>query len=309
VAEPPAHQQTLRSRFAAILFADVSGSTRLYEAIGDTLGLRTIRGYVEMMRKATEAQGGRVVKTIGDEVMTVFSSADAAARAAIAMQMGAEQLPAPAGAPEGTHLKLRIGFHGGPVLQKEDDVFGDTVNLAARLAGQAQGGQIILSRATAEALGPELKAMARDLYGVQVKGKSEEVALSELVWKTDEDVTVLASLRASRPQAKASVLRLVYGGREIRRRRDNDAEVLGRDPECGVPVKDEMASRRHCTIERRKDKWVLKDHSTNGTYVTIEGDGELLLRREETVLRRHGWIACGQSRAGTAEVVEFFIDE
>jgi adenylate cyclase len=304
VEDVPPNLQTLRSRFAAILFADVSGSTKLYESVGDTLGHRTIRGYVEMMKRATEAQGGRVVKTIGDEVMAVFSLADAAARAAIAMQMGSEQLPEV----NGQRLLLRIGFHGGPVLQKENDVFGDTVNLAARLSGQAQGGQIILSRATAQALGPEMRVMARDLYGVQVKGKSEEVALSELVWKRDEDATVLASLRVPAARAAASVLRLRYRDAEIARRRDSDAEVIGRDPECGVQIADEMASRRHCTIERRKDKWVLKDHSTNGTYVTLEGDGELTLRREELVLRRHGWIACGQSRAGTREVVEFFID-
>ena len=304
MADVPAHLQTLRSRFAAVLFADVSGSTRLYESAGDTIGHRTIRGYVEMMKAATAAQGGRVVKTIGDEVMAVFSTADAAARAAIAMQMGSEQLPEV----KGMRLLLRIGFHGGPVLQKENDVFGDTVNLAARLAGQAQGGQIILSRATAEALGPELRVMARELYGVQVKGKSEEVALSEMVWKPDEDVTVLASLRAPAAKAQASVLRLRYRDAEIARRRDNDTEVLGRDPDCGVQVADHMASRRHCTIERRKDKWVLKDHSTNGTFVTLEGDSEITLRREELVLRKHGWIAFGQSRAGTEEVVEFFVD-
>jgi adenylate cyclase len=305
-APPPDFAQTLRSRFAALLFADVSGSTKLYESVGDTLGLRTIRGYVEMMRKATEARGGRVVKTIGDEVMAVFSSADAAARAAMDMHVGAAEVPHPREA--GMRLQLRIGIHGGPVLQKENDVFGDTVNLAARLSGQAQGGQIILSRATAGALGPEMRAMARDLYGVQVKGKSEEVALSELVWKGDEDATVLAALRAPAPKAAASVLRLRYRDAEVARRRDADSEVLGRDPECGVQVADHMASRRHCTIERRKDKWVLKDHSTNGTFVTLEGDAELTLRREEIVLRRHGWIAFGQSRAGTAEVVEFFVD-
>jgi adenylate cyclase len=150
--------------------------------------------------------------------------------------------------------------------------------------------------------------MARDLYGVQVKGKSEEVALSELVWKRDEDATVLASLRVPAAKAAASVLRLRYRDAEIARRRDSDAEVIGRDAECGVQIADDMASRRHCTIERRKDKWVLKDHSTNGTFVTLEGDSEITLRREELVLRKHGWIACGQSRAGTREVVEFFID-
>jgi adenylate cyclase len=304
MSEIPASQQTLRSRFAAILFADVSGSTKLYESAGDTIGHRTIRGCVDLMRQATQAQGGRVVKTIGDEILAVFSTADAAARAAIAMQAESGKLPEVAG----TRLLLRIGFHGGPVLQKENDVFGDTVNLAARLVALAQGGQVILSRETANALGAELRVMARDLYGVQVKGKSEEVAVSELVWKADEDVTALAALRAPAPRPAASVLRLRYRQLEVTRRRDAESEVIGRDPECGVQIADHMASRRHCTIERRRDKWVLKDHSTNGTYVTLDGDSELLLRREEIVLRRHGWIACGQSRAGTEEVVEFFIE-
>ena len=75
-----------------------------------------------------------------------------------------------------------------------------------------------------------------------------------------------------------------------------------------ITVADTMASRRHCTIERRQDKFFVKDHSTNGTYVTVEGDSELLLRREELTLRKHGWIAFGQPRAGTEEVVEFSLD-
>ena len=304
MADVPPHLQTLRSRFAAVLFSDVSGSTRLYESAGDTIGHRTIRGCVDLMRRATESQGGRVVKTIGDEILAVFATADAAARAAIAMQMDSEGLPQVAG----TRLALRIGFHGGPILQKENDIFGDTVNLAARLVGLAQPGQIILSRETAGTLGAEMRVMARDLYGVQVKGKAEEIALSELVWKRDEDATVLAAARPAAAKSAASVLRLRYRDREVARRRDADTEVLGRDPDCGVQVADDMASRRHCTIERRKDKWVLKDHSTNGTFVTLEGDSELTLRREELVLRKHGWIAFGQSRAGTPEVVEFFID-
>src|SRR4051812_45189626 len=152
-------QATLRSRFAAVLFADVTGSTRLYESQGDTVGHRTIRGCIDLMRRATEALGGRVVKTIGDEVLAVFGGAGAAARAAMDMHMGVEQLPEVAG----NKLTLRIGFHGGPVLQKENDIFGDTVNLAARLAGHAQAGQVILSRATAGALSAELRVMARDL--------------------------------------------------------------------------------------------------------------------------------------------------
>src|SRR5258706_9498088 len=100
------------------------------------------------------------------------------------------------------------------------------------------------------------------------------------------------------------VLRLVHRGRELVRRRDGDKIVLGRAADCDLPVADSMASRRHCTIERRGDKWVLKDHSTNGTYVTVTGDTELWLRREEFALIKHGRIGLGQASAGTDEVVE-----
>jgi predicted component of type VI protein secretion system len=111
-----------------------------------------------------------------------------------------------------------------------------------------------------------------------------------------------------KPKATGRTLRLKYHSREVVRRRDGDAVVIGRDSHCGLVIDDDMASRQHCTVERRGDKFILKDHSTNGTYVTLEGDTELFLQREEITLRKHGWIAFGQPRAGTTEVVEFFCD-
>ncbi len=295
---------TMRSRFATVLFADVVGSTKLYETHGDAVAHRTIDACVAVMRRATEAAGGRVVKTIGDEVMSVFAEADAAARAAVSMHVGINAMP-PMG---GLRLMIRIGFQGGPVLQKESDVFGDTVNLAARLTEQAAGGQIITSRETAGTLTGEWRLMARDLYGVKVRGKVEEVELAELLWKVDENSTVMLRGSAPRPKAPGAVLRLKYRTREIRMRRENDSLVIGREADCGIVVADNMASRRHCTIERRQDKFVLKDHSTNGSFVTNEGDAELLLRREEVTLLKHGWIAFGPPRAGTQELVEFFLE-
>jgi len=74
-------------------------------------------------------------------------------------------------------------------------------------------------------------------------------------------------------------------------------------------VHDEMASRQHCTIERRQEQFVLRDHSTNGTYVSFDGDVEITVRRSEVSLRRHGWISFGQPRKPGVEVVEFFIDD
>jgi adenylate cyclase len=294
-----------RDRQTTILFADVSESTKLYETAGDHVAHEAIRRCIEAMKRSTQATGGRVVKTFGDEILAVFGSADAAAAAASEMQAQVNaMLPV-----SNSKLGLRIGFHSGPVLQENDDVFGDTVNLAARLVAQAGKGQIITSAETAALLGPVVRSSTRELYAIEVKGKGGEVQLCELVWRrNDEDTTVLAAGRPLR-RTPASAIRLKYRDKELVRRRDHDSVVLGRDADCGIAIADHMASRRHCTILRRQDKWMLKDHSTNGTYVTLDGDdSELMLRREELTLRKHGFISFGQPREGTDEVVEFFVE-
>jgi adenylate cyclase len=293
----------MSERHATVLFADVSDSTKLYETAGDATALEAISGCLAAARTATESSGGRVVKTIGDEVMGLFPGPDSAANAAAEMQGKIDALPEVAG----TKLGVRIGFHHGPVIQRDDDVFGDTVNLAARLVAQAKKGEIITSAETAQQLGPIFRSMVRNLYAITVKGKAEEIGLAELVWRRDADATVYASARAKAPVRGA--LRLQYRDRQVTRRRDNDAIHLGRDPGSGIVIDDEMASRQHCTIERRQDKFVLKDHSTNGTYVTIDGDAELLVRRDELTLRKHGWIAFGQPRSADVDAVEFFLDD
>ena len=295
----------MSDRLATVLFADVSGSTKLYETAGDDAALEAISACLDAARQATESAGGRVIKTIGDEVMSVFPGPDAAANAAAEMQGRVEQLPPVAG----TKLGMHIGFHHGPVLQRDEDVFGDTVNLASRLASQAKKGEIITSTDTAGLLGPVFRGMVRELHAVSVKGKADEVGLAELQWKRDMDATVFAGPRVKPPQPKGA-LRLVYRGQEIVRRRDGDAVSVGRDPASGLVVEDDMASRQHCTIERRQNLFVLKDHSTNGTFVTIEGDAEILVRRSEITLVKHGWIAFGRPNApGIEDAVEFFIDE
>jgi adenylate cyclase len=294
----------MTDRLGTVLFADVSGSTSLYETAGDAAALEAISTCLAAARAATEASGGRVVKTMGDEVMSIFPGPDAAANAAADIQTRIDALPEVAG----KKLGVRIGFHHGPVLQREDDVFGDTVNLAARLVAQAKKGEIILSTDTAELLGPVFRTMVRELHAITVRGKAEEIGLAELIWKRDADATVFAGIQ-HRGSVPRSALRLQYRGSELPRRRNGDAITIGRDPASGLVVHDEMASRQHCTIERRQEHFVLRDHSTNGTYVTFEGDAELTVRRAEVTLRRHGWISFGQPRKPGVEVVEFFIDD
>jgi adenylate cyclase len=275
-----------RQEKAAVLFADVMGGAG---ALGDCL---------TQLRDATQAACGEVVKTIGSEIMATFPGPDAAAAAASRMHvlMGALR---DAGAAK---LALRVGFQAGPVLRRDGDVFGDTVNVAARLAKQASPGQILTSRETTELMSPALRNCTRVLYSIDMKGKSSSVELCELLWQESPDITDVAGHESGPPMR----LRVRYGGSE---REAGDAGlIIGRDRDCDITVSDEHASRRHCTIQPRNGKFVVHDHSANGTYVTIEGEGEVALQREDYVLRGHGWIAFGQPLARTADTLEYFCD-
>ena len=289
------------TRQVTVLFADVSGSTKLYESEGDTAAMEAIARCIDTLRRTVDSSGGRVVKTIGDEVMAVFPTPDAAAYAASSMQSAIDALLL-VGA---TKLEIRIGFHCGPVIQNDNDIFGDTVNLAARLVEQAASSQIIISRETSDQLGPVFRSFKRPLYAIHVKGKAEEVELCELIWRHADDQTMSIATRTSAKPAPL-VLRLKYRDLEITRRRDNDLITLGRAPDCSLVIASNRASRKHCTIERRQGKFVLADQSTNGTYVTAEGGTEVSLRREEFSLGKHGWIAFGEPRAEAEDVAEYF---
>jgi class 3 adenylate cyclase len=294
---------TANARNLAILFADVSGSTTLYEKLGDRAALTAVETVVEMLRSAVLAYRGKVVKTIGDEVMAVFPDADAALQAASDMQTRMAGLPAFGE----TRLAIRVGFHFGAAIEENDDYFGDAVNTAARMAGLAKGGQIITTAATVAALSPLLREGTRELAALSVKGKQAEVAVCEVLWQTGDDVTMLAS-RGS-PMAFESVLKLTHGIQVIEMGADTSTVQIGRDPGHHIVIADKMASRLHGRIERRGDKFYYVDLSTNGTYVTVEGDFETCLRRDQTMLRGRGTLCFGHSATDPgAELVTFVLE-
>ena len=284
----------------AVLFADVSGSTRLYESLGDERALAAIGRCLAVVRGACESHAGRVIKTIGDEAMSVFPTADDAAQAAADMQ----QLTTAEPPIEAQRLTLRVGFHFGPALETGGDVFGDSVNIAARLVGVAHGTQVITSAATVSALSPWLRTRVREVTAVTVKGKLRDLSVFELVWQdSTDDLTTLAT----RVFATAAQLRILHGERQFMLGEGKAVLTLGRDPQNDVVVADRLASRMHAHIERRRDRFVLVDHSSNGTFLTIAGEPEIPLRREEFILRGAGRISFGHAYArDPSETVEFF---
>jgi adenylate cyclase len=294
-----------RSRQTTVLFADVSGSASLYETAGDVAALDVIERCIERLSQAAESTGGRVLKTMGDEVMVLFPTPDAAASAASEMHAAVDTLPPV----RGTKLGVRIGFHSGPVIQRGNDVFGDTVNLAARLVEHAQKGQIVTSEETLQQLSPALRACSRRLHAIPIKGKADRGELCEIERRPASDAATDAA-PPHEARSAAVALRLRYRDLQLVHRRENDLIIIGRDAGCGLVIAGENVSRLHCTIVRRHDSFVLRDHSTNGTFVTVDGDGdgEILVQREDMPLRRHGWLALGEPRAETAEVVAYFVD-
>jgi class 3 adenylate cyclase len=291
---------TSSSRPVAILFADVSGSTTLYERLGDRQALRAVEQVLDLLRRAVATYHGRVVKTIGDEVMAVFKDADSALQAASDMQTRVAALPTFADA----RLAIRVGFHYGPALEENGDYFGDAVNTAARMAGIAKGGQIITTAATVASVSPLLREGTREVAALAVKGKQAEVQVCEVLWQSGEDVTMLASKGAQ--ASTEAVLRLAHGGRTLLMDGDLATVQIGRDVAHQIPISDKMASRLHGRIERRGDKFYYVDLSTNGTYITIEGDVETVLRRDQAMLRGRGTLSFGHTASDPgAELVQF----
>jgi adenylate cyclase len=288
----------------AILFADISGSTALYETLGDRRALKAVESVLDALRKATTANGGRVVKTLGDEIMAAFPSAANAAQAAVGMQ---ERL-AGMRSQGGVRLGVRIGFHAGPVLEEGGDYFGDAVNTAARVTGIAKRGQIVTTAASVDMLSDALRGRTRDLDQLPVKGKQAELRVFEVLWQDDEDLTVLGT-QEDAGETQDSLLRLQHGARTLVMGEGISTVLIGRDAASDIVIAHRSASRLHGRIERRKGKYFYTDLSTNGTYVSVAGDAEIRLRREQIMLRGNGHLAYGHSSADArAEVVRYSLD-
>ena len=286
----------------AVMFADVSDSVRLYEKEGDAEALRLIGACLATMREVAENNDGRVVKTIGDELMLAFDDIGSAATAAIEMQTVISE--------EHDPLSIRIGFDFGPVIAEGNDLYGDTVNVASRMEQLAQPGQILATARALKLLPSYIEGKPRLLSGLSVKGKTQELEIGEIVWRYLDNLTTVGGsmddeAEDTRPLPK---LRLKHASGELVV--EHEAEVrLGRAPDANVVITDPKASRDHAAIVRRRDKYVLIDRSSNGTFVYIEGRSEIRLKREEYILSGSGTLGFGQSpRAKGADTVIFICD-
>ena len=283
--------------YVTILFADVVGSTHLYELLGDEDARATVQQCVTIMKDSTEQYGGSVIKTMGDEVMSIFPSADNAMNAASKMQQRITNNYSLA--PESTHVSIRIGSHYGSVIFENRDIFGAAVHTANRMTSQAKAGQIITTAVTVEQFSGEWRALARQIDIAMVRGQSDEVAMFEVLWQPEEATSMLPSIMMeASPDTAPGKLCLRVGSEEVVMGEDGlVVATLGRADENNVVVKGQLISRVHACIECNKNRFMLIDKSTNGTFVQREDGEEFYIRRDSMQLFGSGIIGLGKMAA------------
>ena len=288
----------------AILFADVVGSTQLYDKFGDTQASATVALCLDIMKEATYQYNGTVIKTIGDEVMSTFETVDEAMGAAVVMQSRITEESEKEG---GIPVSIRIGCHYGPVVQEQNDIFGAAVHTANRMTSQAKARQIVLSGFSVEQMSPELKGQARQIDLATVRGRIDEVALYELVWQPDESTSMLPTIEwESKAARKGSKLLLNFRDSSVEVTEHRKSINMGRAEDNELVVKGNLISRIHAKIEMRRGKFILIDQSTNGTFVQNVRGNEKFVRRDSTELGSEGTIGLGRAEAPGSSLAIYY---
>jgi adenylate cyclase len=286
----------MASEQLAVLFADVCDSTTIYESIGDARALSLITELLARLDAKVTANAGIVIKRVGDGLVCQFKDTDAAFHAACSMQEAAVALS------EGAEprLSIKVGFNWGAVVTEGGDVFGDTMNVCARLVSVAGPEQVLTTQEAVDSLSAPLRNRCRQLYPMKVRGRLGDVKVCDVLWRSDDpDITEAFS----RSQLNATavmrdwVLNLTYGGESLLV--EPGATVsIGRDKANDIVVNSIHASRVHARVHGRGAHYVLTDQSSNGTFVLIDGNTrEVELRREEAMLGERGYIGLGNSAA------------
>jgi adenylate cyclase len=295
----------------AILFADVVGSTRIYEVMGDAKARDMILTCVEIMRTATELNQGTVIKTIGDEIMATFPTADSALNAGSRMQHDIRtnsNLQV-----EGQPIAIRIGCHFGPVVLENRDIFGAAVHTANRMTSQAKAGQIMITAAMVDRLAPEWRSAVRQIDVATLRGKASEDELFEVLWQKEDATSMLPALAlgvvASRDR-RPKRLRVKILGQELVLDDKRTHITIGRAEENDIVIKGNLISRLHAKLELSRNKILLVDQSTNGTFVTTREGEESFVRRDSMQLKGEGSIGLGRAPEGASpQTVRFVCEE
>ncbi|MBK7752471.1 MAG: adenylate/guanylate cyclase domain-containing protein [Flavobacteriales bacterium] len=185
-------------RLAAIMFTDIAGYTRLMGA-SEQKALAVLVRNREVQKPLIERYNGRFIKELGDGTMASFNNASDAVRCAVAMQLAVKEDP---------DLNLRIGIHLDEIVFENDDVFGDGVNIAARIESAGRPGAIFISDAVCSAIRNKDDITTRFVQQMQLKNVSRPIDIHEVAV---DGVFSEAPPKAAGPKQSANPKRLLLG--------------------------------------------------------------------------------------------------
>lgn len=293
------------------MFADLSGSASLYETLGNERASQVVSRLTRWMGEVVVAHGGRVVKELGDGVLSVFADAPVAIVAAANLQRNHQMNLARWSEP--LRMAIRIGVASGEVMEIEGDTYGDAVNVASRLCECALAHEIWLTDTTVVDAGVVSRVQFRRMGEFSIRGKSEAQVLYQADWREDEPhdaltqhaslSTVVGSIGPALGNVELSWLN------EVRAFTSEDAPVhIGRSVEATCTLLDPRVSRMHARIDWRKGVFVLTDLSSFGSWVRFDGsEAEVRLRRDECMLHGKGTISLGTPFGAGAPVLRFHV--
>jgi adenylate cyclase len=290
-----------------VVFADLVGSTSMFERLGDETASRFVTQLVGALSQVFEQHNGRVVKLLGDGLFVVFPQEGDALAACISIQKRFLEKPIRAGG-SGAPVQMQMGIESGEVVEIDGDCFGDTVNSAARLADLAGAAQILTTQNVWSALGPLQQASLRSLGPMHLRGRAEASHVYRVEWQNgrDEDATMMG--RSMADQASPQVLSLEAGGQTVKIDARSLAISIGRGAGASLALNDPRVSRMHATLEWRGGQFVLSDASSYGTWVYFGNQSEaVVLRRTECYLVGSGQISAGCERREGSPLISFSI--
>jgi adenylate cyclase len=283
-----------------VLFADLRGSTSMYETLGNTDATAVVTQSIALLARIVGFHQGRVVKTLGDGLMAMFTSPESAVAAADEMHESLERIGAPGDGGVAAHarlvpLKLQVGLACGEVIEMSGDVFGDAVNVAARLIDHAGDNETLVTANVLGGLDESERARFRSLDKMQLRGRVEPVhvhLLEAMRRFGDTAATAFGDIAAPAPEPEGirliwMDLNRIYAGTSL-------PVVLGRSPQATYIIDDTRVSRSHARIVWHGGTFQLTDLSYNGTYVRFDHDPEVIsLRRGSCTLHGSGAIGLG----------------
>jgi len=290
-----------------VLFADLRGSTSLYETLGNTEAATVVTRSVSLVAQIVVSHRGVVVKTLGDGLMAVFAHAVDAVAAADDMHESLERIGnADVGLSRSPVLKLQVGIAKGEVIEVAGDCFGDAVNVAARLLDHAGDNETLVTINVRAEQDVDTQGRFRSLDRMQLRGRVEPVHVFLLEGRRFGD-TATTAYGDLLPTPEPEGIRLVWLDFNRIYAGANMPVVLGRSPQATYCIDDSRVSRSHARVDWHGGAFQLTDLSFNGTYVRFDNDSEIVaLRRGTCTLHGSGSLGLGASLSdATAPCVRF----